>query len=206
MIRFRIIWRQRRLRSRSRRAAATTHAPVTQGWCACPASQGRRAAANGFSISGAVSTNTFTAPPVSRASHWPSVLQTALDHLMIIAPRRIDAERGFGFVGQQHERITAWRITQAQHHRAFRLRPQGLGMTAPIGGVSHPVHLAMPAGGEKLFQPRLRRPRRRCVGNAARGKAERGGAGFEHRGEGGLGSLRPSTVHRARVKSTSLPR
>ena len=90
--------------SRARRASSSavvkiaprnSHEPnsrLTRLVC-LPCQPSPAASASGFSITGAVSTNTFTSPPAPAASQRGELLEPALDHVVVVAVLRIDGDR-----------------------------------------------------------------------------------------------------------------
>ena len=76
-----------------------------QHWCACPASRCPAAAASGFSITGAVSTNTFTSAPLSRGEARGELLQLALEDVVVVLALRIDGDGAARRVVERLERI-----------------------------------------------------------------------------------------------------
>ena len=63
------------------------------GWCACPASRAPAASASGFSIRGAVSTNTFTSQPACGLERAGQRLQPSLDQRVIVVALGVDRDR-----------------------------------------------------------------------------------------------------------------
>jgi hypothetical protein len=103
------------------------------------------ACASGFSITGAVSTNTLISPPAPLDQPAPQPLQPRLDRVMVIPPLRIDADRPRSAL-QHRQRVMLRRITLGQHHHRPRLGPQRRRIAAPRHPLGHPRHLPVPPG------------------------------------------------------------
>ena len=102
--------------------------------------------ASGFSITGAVSTKTFTSAPERFEDEAGQRFELLLDHVVIIVALGIDRDRAAILVRQNCQRIVLRPVIQAQHDDALRLRPQCCGIGALIRRVLHPFHFAMMAG------------------------------------------------------------
>ena len=89
--------------------------------------------ASGFSITGAVSTNTFTSGAEARDDELRQVLQPALDHVVVVAVARIDRDAAAIGLRQRGQRIVVGRVGQAEHDHAARLRPERARMAALLG-------------------------------------------------------------------------
>ncbi len=107
------------------------------------------ASASGFSISGAVSTNTFTSAPVHRLEQPGQFLELALDDVVIVAIARIDRDVADLRSLQVGHRVGIGPVVHPQHDHRARLAPQRLGRRAPLRRIGHPLHLAMPLAFER---------------------------------------------------------
>ena len=111
------------------------------------------AAASGFSINAAVSTNTFTSPPARAIEPARQRLQLRFDDLVVIVALRIDRDGAALALLQNRERIDVGRIVHAQHDGGTHLRHQRARIGAALRRARQPVHVAMRAVGQKTCEP-----------------------------------------------------
>ena len=146
------------------------------GWCACPASPARPARASGFSITGAVSTKTFTSAPKRCAIQRRQRLQPALDHVMVVAALGIDADgAAVGAAPASPAGPRPARRRGRARSTLTRLRPQRLRGCAALrrrARPASPCRRAWPAA-RKPVQPRARLAGQQRLGEAHRIEAER---------------------------------
>ncbi len=109
--------------------------------------------ASGFSITGAVSTNTFTSSPEARGDELRQVLQHALDHVVVVAVAGIDRDRATVRPGERRQRVGLRRVAQPERDDAARLRPKRLWMGPLLGPRRHPAHIAVLSGRQERLQP-----------------------------------------------------
>ena len=128
------------------------------------------ASASGFSITGAVSTNTFTSDPLLPGKHPSCFFQLALDDVVVVAIARIDRDRRPILQRQGGERVGRRRIVQPEKDDAPHLGPERLrgGAARPRYRTSIPSsrdssRSAMPAGarGPEAWRRAGQRARRR---------------------------------------------
>ena len=82
------------------------------------------AAASGFSITGAVSTNTFTSAPLVVGEARGELLQLALEDVVVVLALRVDRDGAARRVVERIERICLRRVAHAEHDDRAHLRPQ----------------------------------------------------------------------------------
>ena len=74
-------------------------------------------AASGFSISGAVSTNTLTSPPDAACSAARGALQARLDDVVVVAPLGVDRDAGARRLVEEPQRVVVGRVAEAEDDR-----------------------------------------------------------------------------------------
>ena len=142
MILFRRVWFERQIVRIAPRNSQEPNSRLTR--LVCLPCQPRPARwASGFSISGAVSTNTLTCAPAVFREHACERFQPGFDDVVIIAPLGVSADLAFALARQPFQRLARRRVIDAEHDRAFRLRPQRLRTRAAVRGGGHPFHLAV---------------------------------------------------------------
>ena len=110
-------------------------------------------APSGFSITGAVSTNTLTSPP-ARATHQPaSCFELAFDDVVIVPRSCVDRDRSHITALRRLARIFTRAIVDRQHHHRTDVRPECDGVGAALPRRRHPVHIALVAQREPSRQP-----------------------------------------------------
>ena len=108
--------------------------------------------ASGFSITGAVSTNTLTAQPCVSASQPRECLELLLQHLMVVAAARVDADRAALGLAVHRARIFPRPVVDTEADDAPRFGPEGLRVGPPLGRARHPRHVSVPPFGEVLVE------------------------------------------------------
>ena len=88
--------------------------------------------ASGFSIRGAVSTNTLTAAPVKARELAGEQLEPALDQVVIVAAQRIDRDVARGPVVEPGQGSSSRPVVDAEHDGGSCIRPQRPGTAAPL--------------------------------------------------------------------------
>ena len=120
----------------------------------CLPCQPRPAASpSGFSISGAVSTNTFTSAPLSPRQHAGHALEPGFHDVMVVAALGVAGDRPAARLCQRRQRIVLRRVVHAEHDDRARVRPHAERMPAALGRGGHPGHVAVPALPQELLEP-----------------------------------------------------
>ena len=133
------------------------------------------AALNGFSITGAVSTNTFNSLGARSTMNRASAFSALLDRLVIVAALRISGNAPqSGSLGER-QRIAGRRIAHAKRDCRPGIRPQGDRRDALVGPLLHPAHRPVMPGGQPApeIEPGLRRrigPRKPAADEAKPGR------------------------------------
>ena len=113
--------------------------------------------ASGFSMTGAVSTNTFTSPPSPGDDELRQVLQLAAQNVVVVAVARINRDIAAVRTRNRRQRVLLRCVGQAERDHAARLRPQACGLRPLLHPFGQPAHLAVLAGCQEIDQsgPRL---------------------------------------------------
>ena len=109
------------------------------------------ACASGFSITGAVSTNTLSSDGACVDDEPRQRLQRLLDRLVIVAALGVDRDPPELRMRRQCQRIARRRIAHAQRDRGFRFGPQRQRRHAMVRALLHPAHRPVVPG----LQPAL---------------------------------------------------
>jgi len=88
---------------------------ATPDWCALPCHPSPAACASGFSITAAVSTNTFTSSPDVADQPSRQRFQALLDDVVIIVALRVSRDRPAGAPREQRKRIFVGSVIDAEH-------------------------------------------------------------------------------------------
>ncbi len=100
---------------------------------------------DGFSITGAVSTNTLTSHGKRIGHPAPEHLQALLDHLVIVATLGIDADRTPVRLGQRRQGIASGTVVQANRDNGSGFGPQCPRIATALCVGLHPGHVAVAA-------------------------------------------------------------
>ena len=98
------------------------------------------ASASGFSMTGAVSTNTFTSPPARDDQLAGDALELALDQVVIVAVLRVDRNRAPLLLVEHVQRIVRRPVIHREHDDRAHIRPQHarIARAAPASPASSP--------------------------------------------------------------------
>ena len=136
------------------------------------------AALSGFSITGAVSTNTLSSDGASVDDEPRQRLQRLLDRLVIVAALGIDRDPAEFRIFGERQRVGRRRIAHPQRDRRFGFGPQRQRRDAVMRPLLHPAHRPVMPGLEPALELEPGVGRRIRARKAARRETEPGGFGF----------------------------
>ena len=195
-----VLARPRRARapawSARRPGRARSRTRARPGWCACPASRCPAASASGFSIRGAVSTNTFTSPPSRAWIQLGQPLQPPLDQVVIVVALGVDRDRG---ARPRLQRLPADRGPARSSGPARS--PSGRRATSPAGGRG--ARRSPPSSPSSPWRPAAtnsasRAPAGQGASTLAKPQASNPSAAAPRRGSSASGRLRSRGRHSGR--------
>ena len=130
------------------------------------------ACASGFSITGAVSTNTFSSRRHLIDDEPRERLQRLLDRLVIVAALRIGRDTPEFRMRRQRQRVGRRRIAHAERDRRLRFWPERQRRHAVMRALLHPAHRPVMPGLEPALEVEPGRVRRIGAREAARGETQ----------------------------------